>query len=141
MTTPAAPQRRTRQRAAVAEVVAQLSEFRTAQDIHDLLQSRGDRVGLATVYRTLQALAEAGEADIVRTPEGQFAYRSCGQARHHHHHLICRSCGRTVEVEFEGLEAVINALADQHGFTAVDHDLELFGLCEACGRSVGQRDA
>lgn len=132
MTTAAAPQRRTRQRAAVAEVLAGLSEFRTAHDIHRLLHARGERVGLATVYRTLQSLADAGDADIVRTPDGQHAYRPCGQARHHHHHLICRSCGRTVEVEVAGLEEVFDSLAREHGFTAVDHDLELFGLCADC---------
>lgn len=132
MTSATAPQRRTRQRVAVEEVVAGLTEFRSAQEIHDLLEARGERVGLATVYRTLQALADAGEADVVRTPDGQNAYRPCGQARHHHHHLICRSCGRTVEVEFETMEQVVASLARQHGFTAVDHDLELFGLCAAC---------
>lgn len=132
MTSAAAPQRRTRQRAAVADVLAGLSEFRTAQDIHDLLAARGVRVGLATVYRALQSLAESGEADVVRTPDGQHAYRPCGQARHHHHHLICRSCGRTVEVAFAGLEEVLDAVARDHGFTAVDHDLELFGLCASC---------
>ena len=132
MTPPAAPQRRTRQRVAVADVLSGLREFRSAHDIHDLLAARGERVGLATVYRTLQSLADAGEADVVRTPDGQNAYRPCGQARHHHHHLICRSCGRTVEIEVEGLESVVDSLARSHGFTAVDHDLELFGLCTDC---------
>lgn len=132
MTSPAAPQRRTRQRAAVVEVLGGLRGFRTARDIHELLVARGERVGLATVYRTLQALADAGEADTIRTPDGQNAYSACGQAEHHHHHLICRRCGRTVEVEFESLEEVVGQLARRYGFTAVDHDLELFGLCPAC---------
>ena len=126
------PQRRTRQRAAVAEVLAKLEEFRTAQDIHDLLRRRGNSIGLATVYRTLQSLAETGEADVVRTPDGQSAYRGCGQAAHHHHHLICRRCGTTVEFEMDGMEALVESLARRHRFTDVGHELELFGLCASC---------
>lgn len=133
MSTPSTPQRRTRQRAAVAEVLAGHPGFRTAQELHDLLVERGESVGLATVYRTLQSLADAGEADVVRTPDGTNAYSACGQARHHHHHLICRSCGRKVEVEIAEFEDFVDGLAVRHGFTAVDHDVEFFGLCDRCG--------
>lgn len=126
------PLRRTRQRATIADVLTDLEEFRTAQDIHDLLRHRGDTVGLATVYRTLQSMAEAGEVDVVRTPDGQASYRACGQADRHHHHLICRSCGRTVELHLDAVEALIDSLAERHGFTDVDHSLELYGLCAVC---------
>lgn len=122
--------RHTRQRTAVADVLDGLDEFRTAQEVHDLLRGRGDGVGLATVYRNLQAMADAGEVDVVRTPDGQAAYRRC--AEHHHHHLICRRCGRTVEVEFPNFEDVVAALAGRHGFTSVDHEVELYGLCASC---------
>lgn len=125
------PLRRTRQRATIADVLTDLEEFRTAQDIHDLLRHRGDTVGLATVYRTLQSMAETGEVDIVRTPDGQASYRACGQPDRHHHHLICRSCGRAVELHLDAVEALIDSLAERHGFTAVDHSLELYGLCAA----------
>lgn len=127
------PQRRTRQRATIAEALDTLDGFHTAQDIHDLLRRRDQPVGLATVYRNLQAMADAGEIDVVRTPDGQASYRACGEATHrHHHHLICRSCGRTVEVEFEGVEELITALSVRHGFTDVDHSIELHGLCAEC---------
>ncbi len=132
MTTPPVPQRRTRQRTAVADVLSEVRGFRSAQDIHDLLRERGEKVGLATVYRALQALAEAGEADVIRTPDGQHAYAACGQASHHHHHLICRSCGRTEEFALATLEAEIARVADALGFADVGHDLELFGLCAEC---------
>lgn len=127
------PQRRTRQRATVAETLAGLDGFKTAQDIHDLLRVRGEKVGLATIYRHLQAMTEIGEVDVIRTPDGQASYRACGEATHqHHHHLICRNCGTTVEVELEGLSALIEDLAVAHGYTSVDHSLELRGLCAAC---------
>ncbi|QIK71006.1 transcriptional repressor [Propioniciclava coleopterorum] len=127
------PQRRTRQGATIADALAGLDEFMTAQDIHDLLRARGEKIGLATVYRHLQALTDAGEVDVIRTADGQASYRGCGEATHdHHHHLICRSCGRTVEVELDGVEELIDRLSSAHGYTDVDHSLELRGLCATC---------
>lgn len=132
----AAQPRRTRQRAAVSEVLASAREFHTAQQVHDLLTGRGDHVALATVYRTLQAMAELGEVDTIRTPEGQAAYRSCTSGHaHHHHHLICRSCGLTVEIESSGLEGLLARVVRDNGFTSVDHEIELYGHCAACSTS------
>ena len=119
--TAASPQRRTRQRAAVQDVLAELHEFRTAQQIHDELRKRGDSIGLTTVYRTLQALAESDELDALRTADGETAYRRCSDG--HHHHLVCRSCGRTVEVSGPAVERWANAVAAEHGFREVSHDL------------------
>ena len=133
MTTPdmtAPAQRRTRQRAAVDEILAGRHEFRTAQEIHDDLRHRGDRVGLTTVYRTLQAMTEAGELDAIRNSEGETAYRRCSTG--HHHHLVCRNCGRTVEVSGPAVETWASAVAQQHGFRDVSHDLEIFGTCGDC---------
>ncbi|MDN5762519.1 MAG: transcriptional repressor [Microlunatus sp.] len=126
----ASPQRRTRQRVAVQEVLADLHEFRTAQQIHDELRRREDRIGLTTVYRTLQSLTEAGELDVLRTSEGETAYRRCSDG--HHHHLVCRSCGRTVEVSGPAVERWADAVADEYGFRDVSHDLEIFGTCGSC---------
>jgi Fur family ferric uptake transcriptional regulator len=123
--------RNTKQRAAVRSIMSTLGGFRTAQDVHDDLKRMGENIGLATVYRTLQAMGESGELDVVRTPEGVAAYRSC-QAGHHHHHLICRACGKAVEVEFSELEPVLDKLAGENGFRELDHEIELFGLCPDC---------
>jgi Fur family ferric uptake transcriptional regulator len=123
-------QRRTRQRAAVEEVVRELSEFRTAQQIHDDLRHRGDGVGLTTVYRNLQLMADAGELDAIRTTDGETAYRRCSGG--HHHHLVCRSCGRTVEVTGPAVETWAAAIAERHGFREVSHELEIFGTCGTC---------
>jgi Fur family transcriptional regulator, ferric uptake regulator len=122
--------RRTRQRTAVDSILADRDEFRTAQEIHDDLRRLGERVGLTTVYRTLQAMTEAGELDALRTAEGETAYRRCSTG--HHHHLVCRGCGRTVEVSGPAVETWANAVAEQHGFRDVSHDLEIFGTCENC---------
>ncbi len=122
--------RSTRQRAAVAELLGELSDFRSAQDIHHLLRGQGDGIGLSTVYRTLQTLAEAGEVDTIQTAEGESVYRKCSDL--HHHHLVCRECGYTVEVAGPAVERWADRTAAENGFTDVSHTLEIFGLCAEC---------
>lgn len=129
MTTP--NPRPTRQRSAVSALLDETDQFRSAQDLHAELRSRGDTVGLSTVYRTLQALADVGEIDVLRTDDGEAVYRRCG-GRHHHHHLVCRECGRTVEVEGPAVETWAEQVAAEYGFTDVTHSLEVFGCCRAC---------
>ena len=122
--------RPTRQRRAVAAAMQSFDDFRSAQDIHDLLRRAGENVGLSTVYRTLQALADGGEVDVLRTEDGEALYRRC--SGRHHHHLVCRSCGRTVEVAGPTVESWADAVAEEHGFADVSHTLEIFGTCPAC---------
>lgn len=105
-------------------------DFRSAQEIHELLGSRGTEVGLATVYRTLQLLAEHDEVDVLRTEEGEAIYRRCSDT--HHHHLFCRICGATVEVEGPAVERWTSAIAAEHGFADISHNLEIFGTCPRC---------
>jgi Fur family ferric uptake transcriptional regulator len=123
--------RPTRQRRAVMTCLDGFDDFRSAQEIHALLRDSGERVGLATVYRTLQALADSGEVDQLRSEDGEARYRRCSGS--HHHHLVCRDCGRTVEVDGPAVERWAGAVAREHGFTDVSHTLELFGTCADCG--------
>lgn len=123
-------QRATRQRAAVARLLDDTGAFRSAQDIHDELRRSGEAIGLTTVYRTLQALADAGEVDVLRTGSGESVYRRC--SAHHHHHLVCRTCGRTVEVEGPAVERWADRVAAEHGFRDVSHTVEIFGTCGDC---------
>lgn len=123
--------RATRQRAAVTSVLAKTDDFKSAQELHALLRAQGEAVGLTTVYRALQALAEAGEVDVLRTPEGESVYRSC-ETDQHHHHLVCRICGRTVEVEGPEVEQWAEQVAQAHGFAEVSHTVEVFGRCADC---------
>jgi Fur family transcriptional regulator, ferric uptake regulator len=125
-----ATRRPTRQRAAVAALLADTDEFRSAQELHALLRQSGDKVGLATVYRNLQAMAADGEIDMLRTDEGEAVYRACSTG--HHHHLVCRVCGKTVEVEGPTVEAWATRVSGEHGFTDVRHTLEIFGTCADC---------
>jgi Fur family ferric uptake transcriptional regulator len=125
--------RNTRQRAEVLALLEATDGFRSAQQLHAELRDRDVRVGLTTVYRTLQLLSEAGEVDLLRMPDGEQVYRRCGQDRHHHH-LVCRSCGRTVEVAGASVERWAREQATRHGFVDVDHTVEIVGTCADCAR-------
>ena len=129
--------RPTRQRRAVSAVLESVDDFRSAQEIHELLRAAGDNVGLTTVYRSLQALADAGEVDVLRRLDGENVYRRCSAG--HHHHLVCRSCGRTVEIEGPAVERWATKMAAEHGFSQVQHTLEVFGTCADCGAEAGTR--
>ncbi|WP_406072152.1 Fur family transcriptional regulator [Micromonospora sp. NBC_01638] len=124
--------RNTRQRSAVSALLAEMEGFHSAQDLHAMLRQRGERVGLTTVYRTLQGLADAGEIDVMRPPGGEHLYRRCSEG--HHHHLVCRACGRTVEVAGPAVESWADRVAAQHGYADVSHTLEIFGTCPTCVR-------
>ena len=127
----ASSNRPTRQRRAIASVMETFDDFRSAQEIHALLTRRSEQVGLSTVYRALQALADTGEIDSLRTEAGESIYRRCS-ASHHHHHLVCRSCGATVEVEGPAVEKWTRSVAAAHGYSDVSHTLEIFGTCDSC---------
>ncbi|MCT1617879.1 MULTISPECIES: Fur family transcriptional regulator [Janibacter] len=123
--------RPTRQRTAIEADVDRSDEFRSAQEIHASLVAGGDKIGLATVYRTLQAMVDEEALDSLRTDDGEIVYRRCSTG--HHHHLVCRDCGRTVEVEGPAVERWADKVSAEHGFSDVSHTLELFGRCGDCG--------
>lgn len=125
------PRRVTRQRAALATALERTDEFLSAQELHSRLSEQGTRVGLATVYRNLQAMAADGDIDVLRTDEGESVYRACSTG--HHHHLVCRECGRTVEIDGPAVERWAATVSAEHGFTDVTHTVEIFGRCSECG--------
>lgn len=122
--------RLTKQRQLVMDHLEGADEFYTAQQVHAALRGDGEAIGLATVYRGLQWLADAGLLDTLRTPDGEVAYRRCSPA--HHHHLICRRCGRTEEVSGDALEQWSQEVAAAHGFRDPEHFVEVYGLCSDC---------
>jgi len=122
----------TRQGEAIDEVLRTADGFRTAQDLYGALRNQGLSVGLTTVYRHLKVLADAGEIDVVHRPDGEAQYRLCSPAevdQGHHHHLVCRVCGRSVEVEGPEVEQWAERVAAAAGYTEISHTVEVFGLC------------
>lgn len=128
--------RDTRQRRAVLAALGEMGSFRSAQMIHSSILRGGQRIGLATVYRTLRLLNDAGEVDVVRDDAGEQLFRRC-EASQHHHHLVCVSCGTAVEVESAPMERWAEAVGREHGFSEVRHSVEVFGTCPRCARLAG----
>ena len=122
--------RNTWQREAVRGALNTREGFVSAQSLHSALRESGSPIGLATVYRALADLALEGEADSLQQ-EGESLYRACTPGTHHHH-LICRNCGLTVEIEADAVEEWANAVAAEHGFTQPNHIVDVFGYCAAC---------
>lgn len=122
--------RNTWQKDAVRHALADAPGFVSAQQLHQDLHEQGSSIGLATVYRVLADLLLAGDADSITSADGQLMYRACTTS--HHHHLICRECGLTVEIDADQVEAWASKIANSHGFGDVTHTIELFGLCGGC---------
>lgn len=125
------PKRNTWQREAVRVALAEARGFVSAQQLHQVLREGGSTIGLATVYRALAGLADAGDADSLQSPEGENLFRSCATPGHHHH-LICRNCGDTRELSAAVVEEWTRRVAAEHGFTDIEHVVDLFGLCADC---------
>jgi len=122
--------RNTWQREAVREALETSEGFVSAQALHSGLHATGSPIGLATVYRALADLASEGEADSLQQ-DGESIYRAC-TPNSHHHHLICRNCGLTVEIEADEVETWAQKVAAQNGFTQANHIVDVFGLCATC---------
>jgi Fur family ferric uptake transcriptional regulator len=123
--------RSTWQKTAVKEQLDAFQGFVSAQELHQEILAVGKKLGLTTVYRALTELVRSGEADALNAEDGETKYRNCTPK--HHHHLICRKCGRTEEFELAGFEAETEQIASSHGFSDVSHSIELFGICGECG--------
>ena len=122
--------RNTRQKDAVKHALSEVMGFVSAQQLHLVLRNHGSTIGLATVYRALADLADTGEADSLQSKDGEIVYRACTTG--HHHHLICRVCGKTVEIEADRVERWADEVAGEHGFTHPSHTIDIFGTCSAC---------
>ena len=118
--------RRTEQRDAIVRALRRLDRAVTAQELHAELEG----VGLATVYRNLQRLADEGTADTLRRDNGELAFLVCDGG--HHHHLSCRACGRVERIHDCRLDDWARAVAREHGYAEVEHRAELVGLCAGC---------
>jgi Fur family ferric uptake transcriptional regulator len=131
----AGPRRATRQGRAIEDALRASPSFRGAQDIHAGLRDAGERIGLTTVYRHLQRLVDAGDVDVLRRPDGEVAYRWC-RSDEHHHHIVCRLCGRSAETDCPELAGWAERVAASLGYSDVSHAVEVFGVCAGCRDAV-----
>ncbi len=128
----AAGYRLTEPRRSLADLVLDLDGHFTASDLADAARRRGLRIGRATLFRGLELMLELGAVERLDLPNGEHAYVACAPA--HHHHVVCSRCGRTAEVDDEGLSEAVRRIELQTGFRIDTHRLEMFGLCSHCQR-------
>ena len=122
--------RPTPRRLEVLQELAREPDDATAQELWSRLRDGRSTTGLATVYRTLALLVDAGVVDVLSHHSGEQCYRLCGEA--HHHHLTCERCHRVVEVEKCDIGGWVDKAAKRHGFVATEHRVEISGICADC---------
>ncbi len=123
--------RNTVQRREVVGVLSQVPGFVSAQELHSLIERDGGHIALATVYTQLKRLVQNGEVDVVMTERGESRYRRC-VVESHHHHLWCRACGATVEVDAPELEKWTRDIGETFGYRELRHVVEFNGICSSC---------
>ena len=126
----------TAQREMVADVLFGSTGHLSADDIDRTLRSRGANVGKATVYRTLDLLAESGMVTPLDFGEGFRRYERA-RGRPHHEHLVCLRCGKVIEFVNERLERLKALIAEEYGFRHHHHRLEIYGTCAECQQQGG----
>jgi Fur family transcriptional regulator, ferric uptake regulator len=120
-------------RTAVVEALARHNCAVTALQLDDELRRRKPPVGRASIYRALDQLEELGLVLRIEMTRGTAAYERVEPDGHHHHHAICRSCGRMETFEDRDLERVIDRVSGRTSFDISEHDVVLRGLCDRCG--------
>jgi Fur family ferric uptake transcriptional regulator len=121
----------TRQRDIVAQVVLLAEDHPSVEGIRRALRARGENIGVATVYRTLDVLVQSGLVRAHDFGEGFKRYEPM-PAQTDHEHLICERCGKVVEFQNERLERMLPIIADEHAFQHQRHRVEVYGVCRDC---------
>lgn len=122
----------TQQRGVVADVVFSSEEHLSVDDIEQRLRDRGDRIGKATIYRTLDLLVRSRLVEEHDFGEGFKRYEHRLTQQPVHEHLICLECGKVIEFESIEIHRVESRVKEEHGFSPARHRLEIYGLCREC---------
>ncbi|MCW2278928.1 Fur family transcriptional regulator [Heliophilum fasciatum] len=104
----------------------------SAEDIYGIVKQKHPEIGLATVYRTLELLAELEILHKLDFGDGRLRYEFANQKTHHHHHLICTDCAKVIEFEDDMLDSLEQVIHEKNGFQILNHHLKFYGICQAC---------
>ena len=119
------------QREQILDIFLKTEKHPTINDLYDLVRKKHPQIGLATIYRTMKVICDAGMAR--ETDFGGGIRRFEHKYKHQHHdHLVCLNCGRIIEVMSPEIEKLQENLTKKHRFKAVRHRMEIFGLCKNC---------
>lgn len=113
----------------------------TAEEIYECVKYKNPDIGLATVYRTIQLLAELNLIDKLNLGDGFVRYEigrhdNDDKEQHHHHHLICNVCGTVLTFQGDLLDALEHKIQEAMNFEVVDHEVKLFGYCKDCRENI-----
>jgi Fur family ferric uptake transcriptional regulator len=126
-----------RQRRQILEVFLKTEKHPTINDLYDMVRKKNPKIGLATVYRAMRVICDAGLARETDFEDGTKRFEH--EYKHqHHHHLVCTKCGRVIEITSPRLEKLQKNLAKKHNFTVTKDTMKMFGVCEACRRKKTQ---
>ncbi|MDW7674852.1 MAG: Fur family transcriptional regulator [Bacillota bacterium] len=109
-----------------------LEHHLSAEEIYNIVKETHPEIGLATVYRTLDLLAELEVLQRVNFGDGRSRYEFSDREVHHHHHLICLGCGEVTEFDDDKLEVLEKTISEKSSFKIVDHQLKFYGYCNKC---------
>lgn len=126
--------RMTPQRKLILEVFLDAGGHLASEELYEAVKRQDPSVGQATVYRTLRLFSEAGLAHEINLGDGLTRYEPA-HGEHHHDHLVCDKCGKTLEIVDDRIEALQEALAEREGFVLTGHKMLLFGVCRDCRAS------
>ncbi len=123
----------TPQRKTIVEALLENTENHlSAEDLYSIVKTKHPEIGLATVYRSLELLAELDILQKMNFGDGRSRYEFNDDDVHHHHHLICINCGEVLEFEDDLLESLETAIAKKSEFKITDHQLKFYGYCKKC---------
>ena len=120
----------TRPREQITEILRTQRRYLSAAEVFDILRAAGAKASLSTVYRTLDMMQSKGEASVRTDEKGEATYVTCEPS--HHHHAICRQCGRVEDIACQAIEHLAHDLLAHHKFELDDHEMEFYGRCAAC---------
>lgn len=119
-------------RRAVVELLGRQNCCMSAHEIHDRLRRARRPVGIASVYRALETLAELRLVKRVEAGDGVARFEPARPNGDHHHHLVCRDCGKVEAFSDERLERAIDKVAGGLGYSVHEHEVVLTGACADC---------
>ena len=126
-----------KQREQILDIFLKTEKHHTIGDLYEIIRKKNPKIGLATVYRAMRVICDAGLARQLDFGDGVKRFEHKYQHQHHHH-LVCLKCGRAIEIVSPEIEKLQQRLAKKHGFTPVKDTMKIFGICRQCQREEKQ---
>jgi Fur family ferric uptake transcriptional regulator len=123
--------KRTEQRETILQVFLKSKRHLTVEELHELVKRKDPGIGLTTIYRTMKLFCECNLARANHFDESRVRYEQQYKTAHHDH-MICLTCGETIEFVNSQIEKLQEKVAEQFGFKMTDHRMEIYGLCQKC---------